>query len=81
MKKNRREAAYEQGTDAGANACLCELHPTYPVAIKIAYEGGIFNPFPWWKPLRRRAWQRGFDAVRKEFDEKRGQDANAPTRS
>ncbi len=70
----RRETiaiACERGRDAANTAILIERHPDYPISIRIAYEGGIRNPYPWWRPWMRRAWQIAFTGYRFEHDRKK----------
>jgi len=70
-KKGSLFEACERGATAGHNACLVELYPDSAISCRIAFEGGILNPYPKWRIFRRRAWQASFDLVRREHDEKK----------
>ncbi len=61
-------AARLKGEDAACVAILVEMHPEYPCSIQIAYEGGVLNPYPRWRPWLRWAWQTSFDKLRRERD-------------
>lgn len=70
-KKGSLFEACELGYTAGCTALLIEINPEAEPSIRIAYEGGIFNPYSRWHPWRRRAWAAGFEAAQEEHDYRR----------